>query len=179
MTPANMQYMFVRSLRVFRVMRLAAASENLREVLMSAARSLKVIGAIAVVLLMFLYFMAIIAMQLFGGIWGDGGIDAHGQGLHFDYFIIAFFVIFGAIVILNMFLAILLDQMDDELKSKVRRMESERMKNEFVENRAARQMQNMARAGRFANKLLEKSKASSQEDKYRARASGRTTGFAV
>lgn len=32
MTPANMQYMFVRSLRVFRVMRLAAASENLREV---------------------------------------------------------------------------------------------------------------------------------------------------
>ena len=52
------------------------------------------------------------------------------------------------------------------------------MKNEFVENRAARQMQNMARAGRFAKKLLEKSKASSQEDKYRARASGRTTGFA-
>merc|ERR1740133_408192 len=211
MTPANMQYMFVRSLRVFRVMRLAAASENLREVLMSAARSLKVIGAIAVVLLMFLYFMAIIAMQLFGGIWGDGGIDAHGQGLHFDYFIIAFFnifivittenwigfmwttydnmgvgaiiffvvvVIFGAIVILNMFLAILLDQMDDELKSKVRRMESERMKNEFVENRAARQMQNMARAGRFAKKLLAKSRESSVEDKYRARASGRTTGFA-
>ena len=66
-TPADMNYMFVRSLRVFRVMRLAAASENLREVLMSAARSLKVIGAIAVVLLMFLYFMAIIAMQLFGG----------------------------------------------------------------------------------------------------------------
>lgn len=30
---------------------------------MSAARSLKVIGAIAVVLLMFLYFMAIVAMQ--------------------------------------------------------------------------------------------------------------------
>ena len=52
------------------------------------------------------------------------------------------------------------------------------MKNEFVENRAARQMQTMARAGRFAKKLLEKSKASSQEDKYRARASGRTTGFA-
>ena len=44
-TPADMNYMFVRSLRVFRVMRLAAASENLREVLMSAARSLKVIGA--------------------------------------------------------------------------------------------------------------------------------------
>ena len=37
--------MFVRSLRVFRVMRLAAASENLREVLMSAARSLKVVAA--------------------------------------------------------------------------------------------------------------------------------------
>ena len=96
-------------------------------------------------------------------------------------FAIIFFVvviIFGAIVILNMFLAILLDQMDDELKSKVRRMESERMKNEFVENRAARSMQNMARAGKFAKKLLEKSRQSSQEDKYRARASGRTTGFA-
>ena len=34
---------------------------------MSAARSLKVITAIAVVMVMFLYFMAIVAMQLFGG----------------------------------------------------------------------------------------------------------------
>ena len=93
---------------------------------------------------------------------------------------IIFFVIvivFGAIVILNMFLAILLDQMDDELKSKVRAIENERAKIAFCENRAAKQMQNMARAGRFAKKLLEKSKASSEEEKLTARASGRTTGF--
>ena len=49
------------------------------------------------------------------------------------------------------------------LTTKVRRIETERLKNEFVENRAARQMQNMARAGRFARKLLEKSRASSDE----------------
>ena len=39
-------------------------------------------------------------------------------------------------------------------------------------------MQTLARAGKFAKKLLAKSKASSDEEKFSARASGRTTGFA-
>jgi len=68
--------------------------------------------------------------------------------------------------------------MDDELKSKVKKIELEKRKEDFKENRAARAMQAQLRASVFAKKLLEKSKRTSEEQRLMERASGRTTGFA-
>ena len=149
----------VHAFRVLRIFRLAAAWEAFKEVLLGALRSVKAVTAIAVVLFVVLFFFSVVSMQLFGGLYGAGGIVVHNNPLHFDYFLVAlatifqvittenwigvmwgaygefgpgaivfFFVVIivGNIVILNMFLAILLDQMAHELSEKKDELERQR-----------------------------------------------------
>jgi hypothetical protein len=78
------------------------------------------------------------------------------EGTSAGVFAVIFFIVVvavGNIIILNMFLAILLDQMAEELENKRLEEEHKRKVEEFEEQRAARKMQQMLRAKNFIQKL--------------------------
>lgn len=172
--------LFTKGLRGFRVMRLIRPLSQIpafKTVVVATFRSLKAINAIGVVLVAFLFMMAILGMNLLGGIYGDQGVGVHGVRVHFDNFVMAlatiwysvltenwtgvmykayssdtsypvlvvvyfvFVITVGNFIILNMFLAVLLDFMAQELEDE----RNEKARNSAVEElhlqRAAKTLQ--------------------------------------
>ena len=178
----------VRGLRGFRVMRLVRPLSRIpafQLVVVATFKSLDAIGAIGVVLVTYLFMMAILAMNLLGGIYGEEGVGVHGVRYHFDNFVISiatiwyavltenwtgvmyaaygaadypglvlvfflFVITVGNFVILNMFLAVLLDRMAAELEEQREAKSRGNQVEEMQMNKAAETMQ---KAVRFVLKL--------------------------
>jgi voltage-gated sodium channel len=142
LVPATGGLSVLRALRILRVLRLISVVPQMRMVIESVARSLPGLGSIALLLLIFFYVFAVLATKLFGAeypLWfGHIGASlfslfqvmtleswttiARGvmQTQPWAWLFFLTFILFATFTVLNLFIAVIVNAMQEQHEAQVR-----------------------------------------------------------